>query len=230
MTIAIGMSGYAYKEWKGSFYPDTLKADDFLGHYASRFATVEINNTFYRLPREHVVAHWAEQVPDGFSFTLKASRRITHDARLKEAETAVGYLLKSATALGTKRGPTLFQLPPTMKKDAPRLAKFLKLLPARWRAAFEFRHASWFDDETYDLLRGHDAALVVAEDENGATPVVATATWGYLRLRNEQYDEASLAAWADRIRAQAWTDAFVYLKHGDHVTPADGLRLQELLA
>ncbi len=215
MEIRVGMSGYAYKEWKGPFYPEDLKAEDMLGYYATQFSTVEINNTFYRMPSEKVILNWAAQVPDGFTFVLKASRRITHMGRLKDVEEPLQYVLRSASVLGEKLGPTLFQLPPNMKKDLERLRAFLALLPRRWRAAFEFRHESWFDEEVYDALREKEAALVVADTDEGETPFVATAPWGYLRLRAERYGDEALMAWAERIRAAPWTEAFVFFKHED---------------
>ena len=219
MRVLVGTSGYAYKEWKGSFYPADLKAEDFLRYYAGAFSTVEINNTFYRMPTEKVLAHWAEQVPDTFTFVLKASQKITHRKRLKECAPELQYFLRTANALGAKRGPTLFQLPPNLKKDMDRLLDFLSLVPDTWRTALEFRHASWFDEDVFDALRHHNMALVAAEtdpeDSDLAVPFVATADWGYLRLRRTAYDAAALDAWAERIRAQSWTDAFVFFKHED---------------
>lgn len=229
MRIRTGMSGYAYKEWKGSFYPADLPADAMLRHYATRFGTVEINNTFYRLPRESVLLDWGAQVPEDFLFCLKASRRITHDHRLLDTGSLMEFLLQNLSVLGPKRGPTLFQMPPNMKKDVPRLREFLSLVPKRWRAAFEWRHPSWFDEEVYDLLRAHGAALVTAEGEDGAGPLVATTSWGYLRLHRSGYAEADLAAWRDRIRAQPWDEAFVFFKHEEEIAgPATGLRFREL--
>ena len=156
MKILVGTSGWSYKEWKGSFYPPKLPQDEMLGFYASRFPTVEVNNSFYRIPSEKVLAGWAEQVPPDFRFVLKASRRITHNSRLADEDGSLEYFLRAANPLGERLGATLFQLPPTFKKDAERLRGFLARLPQRWMAALEFRHASWFDDEVYDLLRAHD--------------------------------------------------------------------------
>jgi uncharacterized protein YecE (DUF72 family) len=219
MRVRVGTSGFAYKEWKGTFYPSDLKADDFLRFYAGRFLSVEINNTFYRMPTEKLLLQWAAQVPDGFSFVLKASQKITHRKRLKECGEELQYFLRTATVLGPKLGPTLFQLPPNFKKDLPRLQDFLTLIPHGWRAAFEFRHASWFDEEVFGLLRAHDAALVMAEtdaeESKLAVPFVPTAGWGYLRLRRSAYDADALRACADRVRAAPWTDAFVFFKHED---------------
>ncbi|MEO8430941.1 MAG: DUF72 domain-containing protein [Acidobacteriota bacterium] len=215
MRVRIGTSGYSYKKWKGAFYPEELKPEEMLPFYARRFPTVEINNTFYRMPQASVLAKWAEQVPDGFLFALKASQRITHRSRLKDAADSVAFFFQVAVTLGDRLGPVLFQLPPNLKKDLPRLAAFLPLLPPGSRAAFEFRHASWFDDEVFEALRGAGAALCLAEDEDLATPAVATTGWGYLRLRRQDYGPESLQAWAAKIRAQPWSEAFVYFKHED---------------
>jgi uncharacterized protein YecE (DUF72 family) len=215
VRIAAGTSGFAYKEWKGSFYPENLPSARMLRFYADRFATVEINHTFYRMPRAELLAGWAKEVPAGFSFALKAPRRITHVQRLAGAEDALQAFERAAEALGTKRGPTLFQLPPYLRKDVPRLREFLELLPAGDRAAFEFRHASWFDEEVYGLLRERGAALCVAEADDLATPFVSTAAFGYLRLRRHDYSEDALRAWAERLRAAAWSEAWVFFKHDD---------------
>jgi uncharacterized protein YecE (DUF72 family) len=215
MRVLTGTSGFSYKEWKGSFYPEDLPADAMLRYYAQRLPAVEINNTFYRMPKAELLAGWAEQVPDGFRFVLKASQRITHFKRLKDVSEEVGYFLRIAATLGDRLGPILFQLPPNLKKDLPRLSEFLDILPAATRAAVEFRHASWFDDEVFAALRARGAALCVAEDEELATPPVATAGWGYLRLRRPDYGEAELQAWEDRLRAQAWEEAYVFFKHED---------------
>ncbi len=220
MNVAVGTSGYAYKEWKGTFYPADLPADGMLKYYGGRFKAVEINNTFYRMPSEKVLLGWAAEVPDGFTFVLKASQRITHRKRLKEAGEELSYFLKTANVLGPKLGPTLFQLPPNLKKDLPRLVDFLALVPHSWRAAFEFRHPSWLDDEVFDALRKHNTALVIAdtdpeegEAEPLVIPTVATADWGYLRLRRESYQQPDLKKWATTITAQPWRDAFVFFKH-----------------
>jgi len=222
VTLFAGTSGYAYKEWKGTFYPDDISSDAMLGHYASRLPAVEINNTFYRMPKESVVLGWADQVPETFRFVLKASRRITHFGRLKGVESEIEYFLRVSQALGNRRGPSLFQLPPNMKLDLDRLVAFLGLLPRGWRAAFEFRHRSWFDDPVYAALRAHNAALCIAdqEDDAAATPFVATADWGYLRLRGDAYDATALATWGARIREQEWSDAYVFFKHDDARAPA----------
>jgi uncharacterized protein YecE (DUF72 family) len=216
MRAFVGTSGYAYKEWKGTFYPEKIASDKMLEYYGQHFNGVEVNNTFYRMPSERVLVNWYDEVPEGFSFVLKASRRITHFKRLKaDAEGELRYLLKTASVLRDKLGPTLFQLPPNLKKDVERLQAFLALLPKRWNAAFEFRHESWFDDDVFDALRGANAALVVAETDEGSVPRVATADWGYLRLRKMDYAEAELQDWADWIASRGWHDGFVFFKHED---------------
>jgi uncharacterized protein YecE (DUF72 family) len=226
MRVLTGTSGFSYKEWKGSFYPEDLPDNGMLRYYASRLPAVEINNTFYRMPRAALLGSWAEQVPDGFSFALKASQQITHRKRLKDAGEAVAYFFDVATTLGDRLGPVLFQLPPNLKKDVPRLRDFLALLPAASKSAFEFRHESWFEDGVFEALTSARAALCWAEDETLATPPESTAGWGYLRLRRPDYGEAELAAWAERIRAQPWGEAHVFFKHEDEGT---GPRLAEAM-
>src|SRR5688500_14756373 len=211
--ILAGASGYSFKEWKGDFYPADMKPDGMLAWYAERLPTVEINNTFYQMPRTAVLENWARATPQTFRFAIKASRRITHDARLKAdaAADSVAYLYKNLAALGPKRGPVLFQLPPFLKKDLPRLTDFLALLPPDHAAAFEFRNDSWFDDAVYAALSSAGAALCLSErEDNAPPPLVQTAPWGYLRLRLEHYDEGELAQWAARIASTAWQEAHVY--------------------
>jgi uncharacterized protein YecE (DUF72 family) len=216
MNLYVGTSGYSYKEWKGTFYPKDLPDKQMLRYYGERFRTVEINNTFYRMPKASVLEAWAEAVPSDFKFVLKASQRITHVRRLKDAGESLSYLLEVAGALKERLGPLLFQLPPNLKKDVPRLGEFLALLPSKYRAAFEFRHQSWFDEEVFELLRGHKAALCLAEAEDALeVPFVATADWGYVRLRRPEYGDAELKTWVKRVREQDWRDAFVFFKHED---------------
>ena len=230
MSIRIGTSGYNYPEWRGSFYPEKFPASAMLAYYAERFDTVEINYTFYRMPTAKTVAGWDRDTPGGFTFTLKAPQRITHFARLKDVGEPLDYFLDTTAALGDKRGPVLFQLPPSFKKDVERLGDLLARLPAGIRAAFEFRHASWHDDLVFERLRAANAALCVADSEESTTPLVATADWGYLRLRDEGYGDPELTRWADWIRGQAWTDAFVYFKHEEAGTgPAFARQLRALL-
>lgn len=218
MDLYVGTSGYSYKEWKGSFYPEKLAAKKMLEYYGERLSAVEINNTFYRLPKTSVLENWGEQVPESFRFSIKASRRITHFTRMKpEATEPTEYLLSTLDALGPKLGVILFQLPPNLKKDAERLAEFLKVLPDGTPAAFEFRHESWKDDEVYDLLRERSMAWVCADtdDTDEDEPIVETGPWGYLRLRRPGYEKADLERWAERLQATSWDRAFVFFKHED---------------
>jgi len=232
MRHHVGTSGYSYKEWVGKFYPEDLKPPEMLAYYAGRLGAVEINNTFYRLPRREVLERWRAAVPDGFSFALKASRRITHLKRLKDAGEELAYLLDTAAVMGEQLGPVLFQLPPYLKLDLDRLESFLALLPAGRRAAFEFRHPSWYEEAVFAALDAHGAALVVA-DTGGETdaPRRATAGFGYLRLRREDYSETSLAEWGGWIDAQPWDDAWVFFKHEDEAAgPRMAQRFSERLA
>jgi uncharacterized protein YecE (DUF72 family) len=213
MQVLVGTSGYSYKEWKGPFYPEKLPAGEMLRFYAQRLRTVEINNTFYRMPDETVLSRWSEEVPDDFAFSVKAPRRISHDKRLRETEPDVAEFLRRTSVLGPKLGPVLFQLPPFMRKDLPRLEDFLGLLPEALRTAFEFRHPSWQDDSVYETLRARAAMLCIADTDEGETPLVSTSDAGYLRLRREQYDDADLRAWVEQIARQPWDRAYVYFKH-----------------
>jgi uncharacterized protein YecE (DUF72 family) len=214
--LLAGASGYSFKEWKGSFYPEQMKPEGMLAFYAARLPTVEINNTFYRMPKTEVLEAWAGATPPAFRFAIKASRRITHMSRLK-ADTAadsVAFLYKNLQTLGEKRGPVLFQLPPFLKKDVIRLKEFLTLLPPNHGAAFEFRNETWFADDVYDLLKGTGAALCLSEREDGSAPaLVETAPWGYVRLRLETYSDADLEQWAKRLTATGWGEVFVYFMH-----------------
>ena len=216
MNLFVGTSGYAYKEWKGTFYPEDLPDKQMLKFYGERFHSVEINNTFYRMPKQSMLEAWAAEVPPEFKFVIKAPQQITHIKRLKDVRDAVEYLLQMVSVLNERLGPLLFQLPPNMKKDAARLREFFLLLPPKRRAAIEFRHASWFDDEIFAILRENRAALCVAEAEGGVeVPFVSTADWGYLRLRRPDYGDAELKTWISRIRQPGWKDAFIFFKHED---------------
>lgn len=216
MNFFVGTSGYSYPAWKGAFYPEKLPAKKFLGYYAEQLRAVESNNTFRSLPKPAALEAAAAQTPPGFRFAPKAPMRITHLKRLKDCGDAVTELFEVVTALKDKLGPVLFQLPPNFKKDADRLRDFLAVLPKGRRVAFEFRHQSWFDDETFALLRSRGAALCLADAEDDLdTPFVATAGWGYIRLRMADYTDAELKAWVKRIRQQKWQDVFVFFKHED---------------
>ena len=213
--IWVGTSGYNYPEWKGSFYPETLPAAKMLPYYAERFSTVEINYTFYRAPNEKILDGWNKATPDHFRLTLKAPKRITHDARLRDCADRVRQFLETAATLGPKLGVLLFQLPPNLKKDLALFDAFLDGFPPRVRAAFEFRHVSWFDDEIYARLRARNLALCVADSEKLSTPVEITADYGYFRLRDEGYGAADIERWAGTIQERTTDcgDVFVYFKH-----------------
>jgi uncharacterized protein YecE (DUF72 family) len=234
MELYVGTSGYSYDEWRGSFYPDDLPAKRMLSYYGERLNAVEINNTFYRLPKASVLEGWGDQVPDGFRFSIKASRRITHFTRLKpESREPTEYMMSTLTALGSRVGAVLFQLPPNLPKDEVRLTAFLDSLPSKTPAAFEFRHPSWADAGVHQALRERDMAFVCADTEASESdePIVRTASWGYLRLRRPDYQDADLARWAQRVAAEGWDRAFVFFKHEDEgAGPKLAARFGELFA
>lgn len=217
--LHVGTSGYAYKPWKGSFYPEKLPDKEMLKFYASQLSTVEINYSFYRMPKESVLQGWAATVPDGFQFAMKANQKITHVSRLRNCESTLKRFLEVASVLleGNKLGPILVQLPPNFKFDAALLEEFLGLRPRAFRFAFEVRHASWYTEETYALLRRFETALCLAETDDFEPPDVVTAGFVYVRLRKEEYSAKELAAW--RKRFEAWmdggVDVYVYVKHED---------------
>jgi uncharacterized protein YecE (DUF72 family) len=214
VIIRAGTSGFSFPEWKGNFYPEKLAARDMLRYYGERFSTVEINNTFYKLPKESMLAGWASEVPEAFRFAVKGSQFITHIKRLKDCATYVATLYKVTDAFGPKLGTVFFQLPPNFKKDVPLLVDFLATRPDDRRVAIEFRHDSWFADDVYEALRAARVALCVADTgEEPVAPLVATADWGYLRLRRDEFSDNELEAWVRRIQEQPWTDVFVFVKH-----------------
>jgi len=215
MSIWVGTSGYNYPEWKGSFYPEKLPTTKMLPYYAERFDTVEINYTFYRMPNEKILGGWSQETPERFKLTLKAPKRITHDARLRDCEDPLSYFLRVAGTLGPKLGALLFQLPPYFRKDLERLEAFVRILPPGLCAAFEFRHASWLDEEVYALLKSRNLALCVADGEKVSTPLEPTADYAYFRLRDEGYTADDIMKWARIIREQAGRcrEIYVYFKH-----------------
>jgi uncharacterized protein YecE (DUF72 family) len=221
MHVMTGTSGFSYTAWRGSFYPEKLPEAEMLAFYASKLGAVEINNTFYRMPNRSLLERWAAETPASFRFALKSPRQITHMRKLIDVGDAVARLAEAAGALGDRLGPILFQLPPFVRKDLGVLEAFLSTLstlstvPVRVRAAVEFRHASWLADDVYEVLKRHGAALCIADSEDFATPFEATAGWGYLRLRRQDYDEAALRVWAARLQAQGYDDAYVFFKHED---------------
>ena len=231
MTAWVGTSGFGYKAWKGAFYPEDLPDSEMLAYYAGRMNAVEINNTFYRMPTASLLDGWRQKVPESFRFALKASRKITHQKKLADCADETAYLTETATGLGERLGPLLVQLPPYLKKDVVRLTDFLALLPEGFPAAVEFRSSSWFDDETYAALEDAGVALVASDmDEKPEPPVVATAPFGYARLRRVDYDEEDLSRWADRFAERGWDDVYVFFKHEDAATgPRLAARFVELV-
>jgi uncharacterized protein YecE (DUF72 family) len=188
-----------------------------LAYYVERFTTVEINATFYRMPSATTVEGWGAAAPAGFTYVLKAPQRITHFGRLRGIDEPLRHFCDTARSLGDKLGPLLFQLPPNFKKAADRLAEVVSIVPDGFRVAFEFRHESWFDDDVYGLLRSRNAALCIADTEDGTTPAVATADFGYVRLRAVEYSDDDLRRWLatiDQVGA-GWRDAYVFFKHED---------------
>jgi uncharacterized protein YecE (DUF72 family) len=232
VAIWTGTSGYQYPEWRGSFYPEKFPTAKMLPYYAERFSTVEINSTFYRMPNTKTIAGWNAETPAGFAFALKGSRRITHDARLQDVNEPLRYFLDTARALGSKLGAVLFQLPPFFKKDLDRLGDALVLLPPGIRPVFEFRHESWFAEDVYALLRTRNVAVCIADTEKGTTPLVATADFGYFRLRDEGYAAEDLKQWAQTVKrlGAGWQDTFVYFKHEESgIGPALAQKFMGLL-
>jgi uncharacterized protein YecE (DUF72 family) len=231
MKIHVGTSGFGHKEWKGKFYPEKISAKEMLRFYAERLNTVEINNTFYHMPKESVLLSWAEQVPDDFVFALKAPQVITHMKQLRNVFEETEYLFRSLSVLDRKLGPVLFQFPKSFHADRQALADFLPLIPGTTACAFEFRSPTWLDEGIPDLLHEKGCSWCIADtDENPANEIISTATWGYLRLRRSDYTDADLSQWAERILSQKWERAFVFFKHEDEAKGAElAMRFQELV-
>lgn len=233
MAIYLGTSGWSYPEWRGSFYPEKFPTKKMLAYYAERFGAVEVNNTFYRMPKTELLEGWAATAPPPFRFVPKAPQQITHRQKLVESAETVAHYTKVLSVIADRLGPTLFQLPPFMRKDLPRLTDFLAVLPPGARAAFEFRHASWFSDDVFAALAQGGAALCIAESEDLATPVARTAGFGYLRLRRQDYDDATLRTWAERIGSELaphWSETYVFFKHEEEGRgPVLASRLGDLL-
>lgn len=230
MNIYCGTSGFSYKEWKGSFYPEKHPDNKMLSYYSKNLSAVEINNTFYRMPKESMLSDWVDQTPSDFKFSLKASQKITHFKRLKETDDECAYLFTNSAVLKSKLGCILFQLPPNLKNDITRLAKFLELIPQEIDAAFEFRHNSWLNDETYSLLETKNCALVITEtDEEPEAAFVKTADWTYMRLRRSAYEEHELKTRLNEIKAKNWERVFIFFKHEDEASgPALAKKFMEL--
>ena len=230
MKIHVGTSGFGYKEWRGKFYPEKISPKEMLRFYSERFGTVEINNTFYHMPKASVLQSWAEQVPDDFVFAFKAPQVITHLKRLKHVDQEAEYLFRTLSVLEGKLGPVLFQFPKSFRADRTLLEDFLGLIPGDRACAFEFRSPSWLDVEILDLLREKGCSLCIADaDENPANEIISTAAWGYLRLRRSDYTDADLSQWIERILSQKWQKAFVFFKHEEEAKGAEmALRFREL--
>ena len=228
----IGTSGFQYTEWKGTFYPEDLPANKMLPFYAERFSTTEINYTFHRIPATKTIDNWKQLTPDNFRFALKAPQKITHWSKLRDCADTLRYFYDVVSGLGEKLGPVLFQLPPNFRKDTFVLGDFVNGLPGGMRAAFEFRHESWFDEEVFDLLKTSKAALCIADSEKLTAPKVSTANWGYLRLRREDYSKIDIEHWVEFVRAQrGWDDVFIYFKHEEAgIGPKLAAQMTELLA
>jgi uncharacterized protein YecE (DUF72 family) len=230
MKIFVGTSGYGYKEWKGKFYPEKISPKEMLGFYAERLTAVEINNTFYRMPKEEVLLSWAAQVPDDFVFALKAPQVITHRKRLRDVTSETEYFFRTLSVLDRKLGPVLFQFPKSFRVDRSALEDFLALIPGSMSAAFEFRSPSWLEDGILDLLRGRGFSLCQADtEENPAQEIITTAAWGYLRLRRADYTAADLSRWLEIVLSQNWEKAFVFFKHEEEAKgPEMAVRFREL--
>ncbi len=229
MKVHVGTSGYGYKEWKGKFYPEKISPGEMLRFYSERFGAVEINNTFYHMPTESLLASWAAQVPADFVFAFKAPQVITHLKRLKSVEAEMDYLFRALSVLGRKLGSVLFQFPGSFRADREALEDFLALIPVGASCALEFRHISWRDTEILKLLRERQCSLCIADtDENPAKEIIATASWGYLRLRRSGYTDGDLSQWMERIISQKWKRAFVFFKHEEEARGIDmALRFRE---
>ena len=215
--IWVGTSGFQYKEWKGSFYPETLSLAKMLPYYAERFPTTEINYSFRRIPSEKTLANWSANTPAKFRFSLKAPQEITHFRQLRDCHDVLARFADALKTLGEKLGPVLFQLPPFLKNDKALLKDFLAIIPKGLSNAFEFRHESWLNDDTFAALKSRNATLCIADTEELTTPLIVTADFGYFRLRNPAYMKTDIKRWAKVIDKQrrAAKDIFVYFKHED---------------
>jgi uncharacterized protein YecE (DUF72 family) len=231
MRVRIGTSGFSYKEWKGVFYPEKIKNDAMLAYYGRQFDTVEINNTFHRMPRVELLETWASKVPEDFSFVLKAPRRISHKKEFEGVAEPLGMFAANAQKLGPRLGPALFQFPPWFKKDFDILTRLIVGIPAGFRCALEFRHESWFDDETYGLLSEHRLALVVSDQKIPQPPVATTAPFGYVRFRQDGYSDEEMTDWASKLKQAGWDEMYVFFKHEDEgAAPKMAARFREVLS
>ena len=218
--IYAGTSGYSFKAWRGTFYPSELAADQWLAYYAKQLPSVEINNTFYRMPKSHVVEQWRDSVATSFRFVIKASRRVTHQQRLRDCEETTAYLIEKTNLLGNRLGAVLFQLPPNMRLDVERLQRFQATLPPDYPAVFEFRHESWNDAKVRQTLRDHGHAQVISHDEGAMPGRLAKNDCLYVRLRAPEYSTSDLETFAQRIEKTQAKQAFVFFKHEDDASGA----------
>lgn len=228
----IGTSGYQYPEWNGGFYPEKLSKAKMLGYYSERFNTTESNYTFRSLPSEKTIARWSDETPSDFKFSCKAPQKVTHFSKLRSCGDTIAELHRAMKGLGTKRGAILFQLPSSFTVDAPLLEDFLATLPPGMNPAFEFRHESWLDDAVFSILGKHNVALCLAEGEDVEVPRIATADFGYLRLRREDYATRDLENWAEFLQEQegTWREVFIYFKHEETgIGPKFATQMQSIL-
>lgn len=237
--IHVGTSGWTYDDWRGPFYPEDVPKKDWLRHYSRRFCTTEVNGSFYRTPSLETVRGWREQTPTGFLFAWKASKYITHWKRLSEkSDTSIALMVTRLKVLGPKVGPVLFQLPARFTANRERLASFLKMLPRRYRYAFEFRDASWYADEIFELLERHDVSLCLSDHYDAPAPWVVTAKHVYVRGHGpggrykDNYSDATLRNWARTMRKwkRQRRDVFVYFDNDQKsAAPADAQRLIRMM-
>ncbi|MEZ5963659.1 MAG: DUF72 domain-containing protein [Planctomycetota bacterium] len=232
MRLLVGTSGFSYEPWRGTFYPEDLGTDEMLAHYASKLDAVEINNTFYRMPSRDVVARWRQQVPAHFRFAVKASRRITHQHKLAGTGELLTFLQGSLREMGETLACVLFQVPKWVRKDLDLLRQFLAELPAELHPVFEFKHPSWTDADAVSVLTEHRASLCANDEEcEDLPPLTVTSDLGYLRLRREAYDDATLRELCVRLRESGWPQALVFFKHEDAgAGPRLAARLRQLFA
>jgi uncharacterized protein YecE (DUF72 family) len=235
VTVSVGTSGWQYRHWRGRFYPQGLPNASWLGHYAERFGTVEVNASFYRLPERTTVERWAATVPASFVFVFKASRYLTHVRRLRDPEEPLRRMYDVIEGAGSKLGPVLFQLPPTLRRDDGLLGAFLERLPREPRSAFEFRHASWFVDEVFEALDASGAALVQADRPGVRVGVPVVGGWSYLRFHQggrtgPRYRRAKLRAYAEAIAGVGRRDVFAFFNNDEAgAAVRDAATLIELL-
>lgn len=216
MRIFVGTSGYSYKEWKGSFYPEKFSEKNMLHYYSGHFNTVEINNTFYKMPKKDVLASWRDQVNEDFRFVIKANKRLTAFKNIDDIRDSFKWFCDNIDIMGRSLGVVLFQFPPFIKVNPEKLESLLDIMPEKMKGAFEFKSSTWFKNEIYDLLKNKGAALVISEtDEEKDPELIHTSDWGYLRLRRTDYNSENLKDWAEKIQQQNWEEVYVFFKHED---------------